>query len=61
MSAAAIEWAIELNGVAVAANTAAFRWGRVAVADPAAFAAATGSTASPRPGAPLARPRPRPR
>jgi indolepyruvate ferredoxin oxidoreductase len=43
LSAAAVEWAIELNGVAVAANTAAFRWGRVAVADPAAFAEATGS------------------
>ncbi|MET0189984.1 MAG: indolepyruvate ferredoxin oxidoreductase family protein [Pseudonocardia sediminis] len=41
LSASAVEWAIELNGVAVAANTAAFRWGRVAVADPAAFAAAT--------------------
>jgi indolepyruvate ferredoxin oxidoreductase len=43
MSAAAIEAAIQLNGVAVADNRAAFRWGRVAVANPAAFAAATGS------------------
>ena len=42
LSASAVEWAIGLNGVAVAANTDAFRWGRVAVADPAAFAAATG-------------------
>ena len=45
LTADAIEWAIELNGVAVAANTTAFRWGRVAVADPAAFAAATARTA----------------
>jgi indolepyruvate ferredoxin oxidoreductase len=45
VSAAAVEWAIELNGVAVGANTAAFRWGRVAVADPAAFAAAVPSAA----------------
>jgi indolepyruvate ferredoxin oxidoreductase len=50
MSAAAIEAAIELNIVGVAANLAAFRWGRVAVADPAAFAAATTRPANaPRP------------
>lgn len=41
LPAAAIEEAIEINGVAVAANIAAFRWGRVAVAQPEQFAAAT--------------------
>lgn len=46
LPAAAIEEAIEINGTAVAANVAAFRWGRVAVADPDAFrAAGAGSTA----------------
>lgn len=42
ISAAAVEAAIGTNGVAVAANTAAFRWGRAAVADPGAFRAASG-------------------
>ncbi|MEZ5154107.1 indolepyruvate ferredoxin oxidoreductase family protein [Rhodococcus zopfii] len=44
----AIEEAIELNGVAVAANIAAFRWGRAAVADPDTFAAATEPARPPR-------------
>lgn len=41
LSVAALEQAIALNGVAVEANLAAFRWGRVSVADPVAFGAAT--------------------
>jgi indolepyruvate ferredoxin oxidoreductase len=39
LSAAAIERAIELNGVAVAFNRSAFRWGRRAAAEPALVAA----------------------
>lgn len=35
--ASAIEEAIEINGVAVGTNVAAFRWGRVAIADPGHF------------------------
>ncbi|MBJ7339597.1 indolepyruvate ferredoxin oxidoreductase family protein [Mycolicibacterium sp.] len=37
LPAACIEEAIEINGVAVDANRAAFRWGRVAIADPTRF------------------------
>lgn len=44
--ATAIEEAIALNGVAVAVNQAAFGWGRVAVADPAAFRAALPAAAA---------------
>ncbi len=37
---ASVEAAIELNGVAVAQNLAAFRWGRAMICDPAAVTAA---------------------
>ncbi|MFD4460449.1 indolepyruvate ferredoxin oxidoreductase family protein [Nocardia sp. NPDC058480] len=53
LPAAAIEEAIGINGVAVDATIAAFRWGRVAVADPAAFAAAV-DEGQPRRTAPVA-------
>ncbi|MET0900759.1 MAG: indolepyruvate ferredoxin oxidoreductase family protein [Mycobacterium sp.] len=49
---ASIEEAIEINGVAVKANIAAFRWGRVAIADPIRFSEATSPAVGPSPLAP---------
>jgi len=50
--AASVEAAIEANGVAVAQNVAAFRWGRAYQADPAAVrAAALGDAPAPEPRA----------
>lgn len=49
ISPEAIERTIELNGVGISANTAAFRWGRVAVADPESFAAVTTEARPERP------------
>ena len=51
VSAESVERAIELNGVAVAANKAAFAWGRCVVADPAA---ARDAVAAEQAGAPRA-------
>jgi len=45
LTAEAIERAITLNGIKVDLNLAAFRWGRVSVADPAAFALAVAPSA----------------
>lgn len=53
ISVEAIERTIELNAVGVGANLAAFRWGRVAVADPEAFAAATSQVRASRQRHPL--------
>jgi indolepyruvate ferredoxin oxidoreductase len=47
LTAAALERAIELNGVAVERNREAFRWGRLSVADPAAFGAAVAPARAP--------------
>ena len=55
LPAEAIEEAIEINGVAVDANIAAFRWGRVAVADPARFDDVVSPARDPRPAPPPAR------
>jgi indolepyruvate ferredoxin oxidoreductase len=54
LPAACIEEAIEINGVAVAANLAAFRWGRVAIADPTSFGEAVSPVRDRLPAAPPA-------
>ncbi|MEM7410998.1 MAG: indolepyruvate ferredoxin oxidoreductase family protein [Myxococcota bacterium] len=53
ISPARIEEAIDLNGVSVDQNLAAFRWGRAQVANPAAIEEACAATASASPIAPV--------
>lgn len=48
---ASLEWAIELNGAAVAMNRAAFAWGRLAALDVGKVIAAAGPTAGAAAGA----------
>jgi indolepyruvate ferredoxin oxidoreductase len=55
LPAESIEEAIELNGVAVKANVAAFRWGRIAIADPARFDDVVSPARDRRPALPPAR------
>ncbi|WP_448628204.1 indolepyruvate ferredoxin oxidoreductase family protein [Geodermatophilus sp. URMC 64] len=52
VSVAALERAIEINGVAVAQNREAFGWGRLAAADPERVAAIRARHAGPAPAAP---------
>ena len=49
---AAVEEAVTINGVAIEDNIAAFRWGRLGVADPTAFAAALTPATEPAPSPP---------